>query len=87
MRTALDDLNGDLAASWDVRLVTHTGVNTGEIAVSTTPDGEPFTLGDPVNVAQRLQSAAAPGEILIGADHGAAAARERAPRAGRAACG
>ena len=66
MRTALDDLNGDLAESWDVRLVTHTGVNTGEIAVSTTPDGEPFTLGDPVNVAQRLESAAGPGEILIG---------------------
>ena len=66
MRTALDDLNGDLARSWDVRLVTHTGVNTGEIAVSTTPEGEPFTLGDPVNVAQRLESAAGPGEILIG---------------------
>ena len=66
MRTALDDLNGDLARSWAVRLVTHTGVNTGEIAVTTTPDGEPFTLGDPVNVAQRLESAAGPGEILIG---------------------
>jgi class 3 adenylate cyclase/tetratricopeptide (TPR) repeat protein len=66
MRTALDALNGDLAESWDVRLVTHTGVNTGEIAVSTTPEGEPFTLGDPVNVAQRLESAAGPGEILIG---------------------
>ena len=47
MRTALDDLNGDLAASWDVRLVTHTGVNTGEIAVSTTPEGEPFTPATP----------------------------------------
>ncbi len=66
MRAALDDLNGDLAESWDVRLVTHTGVNTGEIAVSTTAEGEPFTLGDPVNVAQRLESAAGPGEILIG---------------------
>ena len=66
MRTALDALNGDLAASWDVRLVTHTGVNTGEIAVSVTPEGDPFTLGDPVNVAQRLEAAAGPGEILIG---------------------
>ena len=44
-------------------------MNTGEIAVSTTPEGEPFTLGDPVNVAQRLESAAGPREILDRPDH------------------
>ena len=67
MRTALDDLNGDLGRRRGTSGSSPTrAMNTGEIAVSTTPEGEPFTLGDPVNVAQRLESAAGPGEILIG---------------------
>jgi len=40
------------------------GVNTGEVV---TGDGETLVTGDAVNVAARLEQAAAPGEVLIGA--------------------
>jgi class 3 adenylate cyclase/tetratricopeptide (TPR) repeat protein len=39
------------------------GVNTGEVVTGT---AERLVTGDPVNVAQRLQAAAAAGEVLIG---------------------
>src|SRR5213595_2159224 len=40
------------------------GVNTGEVVTGTE---ERLATGDAVNVAARLEQAAAPGEILIGA--------------------
>ena len=40
------------------------GVNTGEVVTGTE---ETLVTGDAVNVAARLQQAAAPGEILVGA--------------------
>jgi class 3 adenylate cyclase/tetratricopeptide (TPR) repeat protein len=67
MRDALEGLNDELSAKWDVRLQTHTGLNTGEVVVTETADGAAQTFGDTVNVAQRLEAAAAPGEILVGA--------------------
>ena len=42
-----------------------TGVNTGQVV---TGEGETLATGDAVNVAARLEQAATPGEILIGAD-------------------
>jgi class 3 adenylate cyclase/tetratricopeptide (TPR) repeat protein len=66
MRAALDGLNEHLALRWDIRLRTHTGINTGEVVLGRMPDGEPLTYGDAVNVAERLQTAAAPDEILVG---------------------
>ena len=42
------------------------GINTGEVVVG--GEGETLVTGDAVNVAARLEQAAAPGEILIGAD-------------------
>lgn len=63
---ALDDLNEELARRWNVRLQVRTGINTGEVMVTEEPDGAPAVLGDPVNVAQRLEGAAEPGQILIG---------------------
>jgi class 3 adenylate cyclase len=42
------------------------GVNTGEVVVG--GEGETLVTGDAVNVAARLEQAAASGEILIGAD-------------------
>ena len=39
------------------------GVNTGEVVVPTDSDD---VVGDPVNVAARLEAAAAPGEVLVG---------------------
>ena len=42
------------------------GVDTGEVVVG--GEGETLVTGDAVNVAARLEQAAAPGEILIGAE-------------------
>jgi len=66
MRAALADLNAELGRHWDVHLRVHTGINTGEVVVGQGADDRPLTLGDTVNVAQRLESTAGPGEILIG---------------------
>jgi class 3 adenylate cyclase len=55
MRNALPDLG------LDARI----GVNTGEVVTGTT---ERLATGDAVNVAARLEQAAAPGTILIGRD-------------------
>ncbi len=45
------------------------GVNTGEVVITEGAGGEGWRLtGDVVNVAARLQSAASPGIVLVGAD-------------------
>jgi class 3 adenylate cyclase/tetratricopeptide (TPR) repeat protein len=59
IRATLERLN----ESGGSRLETRTGVNTGEVV---TGGGETLVTGDAVNVAARLEQAAAPGEILIG---------------------
>jgi predicted ATPase/class 3 adenylate cyclase len=65
MRSALTSLNDDLERTVGVSITTRTGVNTGEVFVSGSAAG-PAVVGDTVNVAARLQQAAAPGEILLG---------------------
>ena len=50
-----------LAVSW------RTGINTGEVVAGDAGAGQRFVTGDAVNVAARLEQAAQPGEILIGA--------------------
>src|SRR5262245_51901048 len=42
------------------------GVNTGEVVVGAAHEGSSFVTGDAVNVADRLQKAAEPGEVLAG---------------------
>jgi class 3 adenylate cyclase len=42
------------------------GVNTGDVVVGAPREGSSFVTGDAVNVADRLQKAAEPGEILAG---------------------
>jgi class 3 adenylate cyclase/tetratricopeptide (TPR) repeat protein len=66
MREGLDGLNHELGRRWDVRLTVRTGINTGEVVVADDPQGQPSILGDAVNVAQRLEAAAEPGQVLIG---------------------
>ena len=56
------------------------GVNTGEVV---TGSGDSLVTGDAVNVAARLEQAAAPGEVLIGDGHVSPRARRR--RGGAAA--
>jgi class 3 adenylate cyclase/tetratricopeptide (TPR) repeat protein len=66
MRESLDRLNVDLLAERGVTLQARSGINTGSVVVGTGGPGEAIVVGDAVNVAARLQTAAAPGEIVIG---------------------
>src|SRR5439155_15943197 len=59
MQRRLHELFGD-------RLALRIGVNTGEVVVGRPREGSSFVTGDAVNVAQRLEAAAAPGDILAG---------------------
>jgi predicted ATPase/class 3 adenylate cyclase len=67
------DRMGAVSSRWERRvgrpLALHIGVNTGPVVagrIGSTTDGAYAVTGDTVNTASRLQSAAPPGEILIG---------------------
>ncbi len=62
MVAELEVLNDELEQAWGVRLKMRTGVNTGELVVSS--DG--ILVGDTMNTAARLEQAAPAGEVLIG---------------------
>ena len=80
MGRTLTNLNQELVRRWGVQLEVRTGVNTGEVVVGETPGGAPTTLGDTVNVAQRLEfSPAWSGAARRG--HGPSRESERAARA------
>ncbi len=66
LREALASLNDGLEHEWGVRLETRTGVNSGDVVAGDPAGGQALVTGDAVNVAARLEQAAAPGEILIG---------------------
>jgi hypothetical protein len=51
---------------FDRRLELRIGVNTGDVVVGEARVGSSFVSGDAVNVAARLEQAAAPGTILVG---------------------
>lgn len=63
---AIRVLNDELAAAYDVRLEVRTGVNTGEVIVGGSAGDQRLATGDAVNVAARLEQAAAAGEALLG---------------------
>ena len=63
---ALAALNTELERGRGVTLQIRTGVNTGEVVAGSAAAGSALVLGDAVNVAARLEQAAAPGEVLIG---------------------
>jgi class 3 adenylate cyclase/tetratricopeptide (TPR) repeat protein len=66
LRERLDALNEGVERDLGFRLEVRTGVNTGEVVAGDPEAGHGFVTGDAVNVAARLEQAAAPGEILIG---------------------
>ena len=72
MREALAGLNEELERDYGDALELRIGVNTGEVVAGTE---ERLVTGDAVNVAARLEQAAAPGEILLGGRDDAARAR------------
>ncbi len=71
MVAELEELNAELEARYRLRLQMRVGVDTGEVVVSTLGDrgGSEFVVvGQTVNRASRLESAAPPGGILISDD-------------------
>jgi len=70
MQSAMARLNDDLEREQGVRLALRIGVNTGEVVAGLLAgevQGAYTVVGDTVNVAQRLEAAAPPGQILAGA--------------------
>jgi class 3 adenylate cyclase len=59
MHERLRELFGD-------RLALRIGVNSGDVVVGRPREGSSFATGDAVNVAARLEQAAAPGQVLVG---------------------
>ena len=55
MRDRLDELNGELEATWGIRLQARIGVNTGEVVAGDPATGSTFVTGDAVNLCKRLQ--------------------------------
>jgi class 3 adenylate cyclase/tetratricopeptide (TPR) repeat protein len=78
MQASMADLNRQV----DSELALCVGINTGEAVVRSGDDGQ-FIVGDPINVAARLQQGAAPGEVVVGrlTAHLTSAAIEYADRA------
>jgi class 3 adenylate cyclase len=67
MRDAMAQLNRELEQDLGVGLELRIGINTGEVAGIDGATDHGFVSGDAVNTAARLQSAASPGGIVIGA--------------------
>ena len=67
MRDALASLNKELERDRGVTIASRIGVNTGEVVAGDAAARQSLVTGDAVNVAARLEQAAGPGEILIGA--------------------
>ena len=59
-------LNAELEPEHGVRILTRTGINTGEVIVGGGVGDQKLATGDAVNVAARLEQAAVPGEVLLG---------------------
>jgi class 3 adenylate cyclase/tetratricopeptide (TPR) repeat protein len=71
MQSSLDELNAEVGTPLEVTLEMRVGIDTGDVVVSTLGDrpGQDFVVvGEIVNRASRLQSAAPRGAILISAD-------------------
>jgi class 3 adenylate cyclase/tetratricopeptide (TPR) repeat protein len=65
MAELMPDLNTEFERRFGTRIALRIGVNSGEV-VTGGSERETIVTGDVVNVAARLQAAAAPGEILVG---------------------
>jgi len=66
MQQTLVALNEELEREWGASLATRTGVNTGEVVAGDPRSSQHLVIGDPVNVAARLEQAAGEMEILLG---------------------
>ena len=85
MKEELARLNDELERDYGVVIATRTGINTGEVVAGDPTGGQRLVTGDAVNVAARLEQAAAVGEVLLGTRDVAAHPRLRSSRVGRTA--
>jgi class 3 adenylate cyclase/tetratricopeptide (TPR) repeat protein len=67
-RERLQRLGDEIEAELGVALAARIGVNTGEVVAGEADERQQLVTGDVVNVAARLEQAAKPGEILLGAE-------------------
>ena len=68
MCATLEELNANLKLQWGVHLAMRVGIHTGPVMISFLGErkGQDFVaVGDTVNVASRIQSAAPPGGVLL----------------------
>jgi class 3 adenylate cyclase/tetratricopeptide (TPR) repeat protein len=68
IRHRVADLSAELELERGLSIEWRTGINTGEVVAGDATRGERFVSGDAVNVAARLEQAAAPTEILLGSE-------------------
>jgi class 3 adenylate cyclase len=66
MQQRLGLLNADFAHDYGSTIALRIGVNTGEVVTGDVTTRQTVVTGDAVNVAARLEQAAAPGEVLFG---------------------
>jgi class 3 adenylate cyclase/predicted ATPase len=65
MQSAMSELNRELLTEYGFEFALRVGVNTGEVLAGRV--GDDYTvIGDAVNVAARLESAASPGTVTVG---------------------
>ena len=68
IRDRLAILDAEIKADRGATVEWRMGINTGEVVAGDSSAGQRIVTGDAVNVAARLEGAAGPGEILLGAD-------------------
>jgi class 3 adenylate cyclase/tetratricopeptide (TPR) repeat protein len=66
MQDAMSEINDEIAAAMGVSFSLRVGVNSGEVLAGQVGGGDYTVIGDPVNVASRLQAAARPGTVTVG---------------------
>src|SRR3954452_18071635 len=65
MQAAMEEINKDIEAATGSSFSLRVGINSGEVLAGQVGDGY-TVIGDAVNVASRLQSAARPGSVTVG---------------------
>ncbi|MEP6470122.1 MAG: adenylate/guanylate cyclase domain-containing protein [Chloroflexota bacterium] len=68
IRDRLAVLDQEIRADQGATIEWRMGINTGEVVAGDASARQRIVTGDAVNVAARLEAAASPGEILLGAD-------------------
>jgi class 3 adenylate cyclase/tetratricopeptide (TPR) repeat protein len=67
MSAAIEALNDELSSSGWPPISLRIGINTGEVVAGDADNSQTLVTGDAVNVAARLEQAAGPGEVILGA--------------------